>query len=63
MRLELVDVSRLFSAFEFQFHKGAIRTGNGQADYKASPIFQFHKGAIRTLRLKMICLRRLISIP
>ena len=33
---------------KFQFHKGAIRTGDGQANYKASPIFKFHKGAIRT---------------
>ena len=39
MRLELVDVSRLFSAFEFQFHKGAIRTAYAAQKYKEIQYF------------------------
>ena len=32
----------------FQFHKGAIRTEEGQRAKIVQPSFQFHKGAIRT---------------
>ena len=33
---------------EFQFHKGAIRTGIQSVEHLCESSFQFHKGAIRT---------------
>ena len=35
--------------FEFQFHKGAIRTIEAHFGVRPNSQFQFHKGAIRTL--------------
>ena len=48
MRLEQAREERLLRIFQFQFHKGAIRTlGYSLINIKLS-LFQFHKGAIRT---------------
>ena len=47
VRLELIAIEQHFCKTEFQFHKGAIRTGHRDISPDKNHKFQFHKGAIR----------------
>ena len=47
----------------FQFHKGTIRTNQGQSIIDFCHVFQFHKGTIRTLVSAQVRKRIYISIP
>ena len=49
VRLEQILNRCLIRFGEFQFHKGAIRTGSLSASAAHRPQFQFHKGATRTM--------------
>ena len=48
VRLERGGDNFCYEVYEFQFHKGAIRTTRRQKEKGLVNPFQFHKGAIRT---------------
>ena len=41
----------------FQFHKGTIKTSNGETVVNGNVLFQFHKGTIKTRSLTIRKLR------
>ena len=49
MRLKPLHGDGYSSLLQFQFHKGAIKTGCSRPFSRSTTQFQFHKGAIKTL--------------
>ena len=49
VRLKPSKQGHHFFHFLFQFHKGTIKTGRGDVNYKGKITFQFHKGTIKTV--------------
>ena len=60
VRLEPISGVQSLNAFEFQFHKGTIRTAIDLVLLVFMMIFQFHKGTIRTKEVRRKTRRRRI---
>ena len=56
VRLEQMEQDGTLERYEFQFHKGTIRTKQDYKDQIEKHLFQFHKGTIRTQSLPAVAL-------